>query len=86
MDVVDLKGKSTKISFSKDIWSLIRRYQYLNDISNEHLIKSLSIKNVRTLRAYDSNPENIRLGQIDSFLSSYGLSLNELIAYGAMMR
>ena len=74
--------KKTKMSFSKEVWSLIRRYQYLNDISNEQLTKSLNISNVRTLKAYDSNPDNIRIGQVGSFLAYYGLSLNELINCG----
>lgn len=67
------------ITDSKHIWCKIRYYQHLYGISNEQLAKTINIK-PRTLSSYDKSSQNLTLGQIDSFLSEYSLTMEELLS------
>ena len=69
----------TNTFLSRVIWCKIRYYQQLHKISNESLAEKLDIK-PRTLTAYDRNAENIRLGQLEQFLNSYAITLDELLS------
>lgn len=59
------------------IWSNIRRYQYLNRLTDEQLAESLGIS-TRTLYSYDKNPSTLTLERIQSFLKHSRLTMQDL--------
>lgn len=73
--------KHNKITLYRKIWGSIRRWQYITGIDDDSLAAMLLLKNVRTLRDYDTSAANIRLEQLDNFLSENNLSLTSLMTY-----
>ena len=65
------------ISLSKRIWSKIRYYQMLYDITESELAEIIHVT-TRTLKTYDKDASNLTLGAIDSYLEYMDLSLEEL--------
>lgn len=60
------------------IWSNIRRYQYLNRLSDEQLSEALGIS-TRTLYTYDKNPSGLTLQKVQQFLDCSGMDMLDLI-------
>lgn len=60
------------------IWSNIRRFQYLNGLTDKQISESLGIT-TRTLYAYDKNPSALTLEKIQQFLEHSGLDMQALI-------
>lgn len=77
-----MRKTNTRISFQKEIWGNIRRWQYLTETTDEVLIRALGLTNTRTLHCYDVDPKNITLGSIDNFLRVNHLTLSELTCFG----
>lgn len=77
-----MRKTNTRISFQKEIWGNIRRWQYLTETTDEVLIRALGLTNIRTLHNYDVDPKNITLGSIDNFLRVNHLALSELMCFG----
>ena len=59
------------------IWGNIRRYQYLNRLSDEQLAQSLGIS-TRTLYSYDKNPSTLTLERIQCFLNDSRMNMQDL--------
>ena len=72
-----MKYKSTPLPHL--IWCRIRFFQNLNNVGNDCLAKTLSVK-PRTLNTYDRCADNITLGQLESFIDEYALSIEQLIS------
>lgn len=60
------------------IWSNIRRFQYLNGLTDKQISESLGIT-TRTLYTYDKNPSALTLEKIQQFLEHSGLDMQALI-------
>ena len=60
------------------IWSNIRKFQYLNRISDEQLACLLDVS-VRTLDNYDSEPQRITLKTIENFTRETGTPTENLL-------
>ena len=76
-----MKNNKNKITLYRKIWGSIRRWQYITSTDDDSLANLLMLKNVRTLRDYDTSAANIRLEQIDNFLSENDLTLTSLMTY-----
>ncbi|MBR1764436.1 MAG: hypothetical protein IJ746_03480 [Ruminococcus sp.] len=63
---------------TRKIWCKIRYYQQMHGISNIQLAAVLMIK-PRTLTIYDMNARNVTLGQLESFLNTYSITLKQLM-------
>ncbi len=74
-----MKGNNKRITLCKKIWSKIRYYQLLNDLTNKDLAAYIGVSE-RTLLEYDKNAHNITLGKVESFLGAVELSLDELLS------
>ena len=68
-----------RVPLYRNIWSQIRHWQYITETSDEALARSLDIHSVRTLKDYDSDPQNITLSKLDNFLLVNNLTLQSLI-------
>ena len=60
------------------VWSNIRRYQYLNGISDDQLAQMLDLS-TRTLYAYDKDPSALTLERLQAFVDSTGIEAAELL-------
>ncbi|MBR1764437.1 MAG: helix-turn-helix transcriptional regulator [Ruminococcus sp.] len=61
------------------VWSNIRKFQYINGISEEQLAEMLKVT-TRTLYAYDKDPSCITLEKLQQFVEQTGIEAAELIA------
>lgn len=69
--------KAQRITVCKRIWSNIRKYQYLHDLSDDELAKILEIT-TRTLYTYDKDPSGLTLKRVQSFIDCSGMELDVL--------
>jgi hypothetical protein len=70
--------KMKKSSIARIFWANIRKQQYLLGIEDESLAGMLGVTG-RTLLNWDKEPENIRLGTVNTFCISTGIEIAELI-------
>lgn len=63
---------------SNIIWSNIRKFQYLNKVSDEQLACLLDVS-IRTLDNYNTEPQRITLKTIENFLNETGISIDKLL-------
>ena len=70
--------KTHKITVYKKIWSNIRKYQYLHDLSDEDLASILELT-TRTLYSYDKDPSGLTLKRVQTFIDCSGMELDALI-------
>ena len=75
-----MKKQSPVISYTlySIVWSNIRRYQYLNGISDDQLAQMLDLS-TRTLYAYDKDPSALTLERLQAFVDSTGIEASELL-------
>ena len=69
--------KEKRKTAHKLIWSKIRYYQILNDITDDELAKYLGVS-ARTIRNYDHDASNLTLGHLDNFLYAVNIELSQL--------
>ncbi len=62
----------------KQVWGKIRYYQYIKDIPDTELAKTMDVA-VRTLKDYDNAPRTLSLEKINGFLYVHNLPLRELL-------
>ena len=74
-----MKKQHNPYVFSKIIWDNIRKFQYLNDLTDEQLAEVLKLT-TRTLYNYDKDPSDLTLKRIQLFIDSSGLEIQELIS------
>ena len=60
------------------VWSKIRRYQYLLNISEEQMSELLQVC-MKTLKSYDQNPDAVTLKVVRIFSENTNVSLQSLI-------
>ena len=72
--------KINTVTLNRQIWCKIRYWQNLNKVSDEVLARYLLLS-VRTLREYDKDAGNLSLKQIEQFLSSTGVTLDQLTSF-----
>ncbi len=65
-------------TFQLIVWSNIRRYQYIQKMTDEQLCESLGVSN-RTLYVYDKDPSNLTLEKVDNFIERTGIGIEALI-------
>ena len=63
----------------KKIWGNIRKYQYINDLTDDELAKILELT-TRTLYTYDKDPSGLTLKRVQNFIDSSGIDLDALIS------
>ena len=73
------KSKSTEINICRLIWSNIRRFQYLEGMTDERLAEALGIT-TRTLYDYNKDPSKISLDKIQSFVEDTNYDVDNLLA------
>ena len=78
-EVNNMKKQRQPYRFSKVIWGNIRRYQYLNELSDEQLANVLKLT-TRTLYNYDKDPSDLTLKRIQLFIDNSGLEIQDLIS------
>ncbi len=71
-----MKKQRKPYVFSRIIWGNIRKFQYLNDLTDEQLADVLNLT-TRTLYNYDKDPSDL---SIQLFIESSGLEIQELIS------
>lgn len=76
-----MKHNNKRIALYRKIWGSIRRWQNITSTPDALLADMLILKNVRTLRDYDTSAANIRLEQLDNFLYENDLTLTSLMTY-----
>ena len=59
-------------------WGNVRRYQYINHLTDEQLAEILEIS-TRTLYTYDKEPSTIKLETLQNFIDSTKMEISELI-------
>ncbi len=74
-----MKAKTKPYTFYMVIWSNIRRYQYLNSLSDEALAKTMELT-TRTLYNYDHDPSMLTLKRVQLFIEHSGLDIEALIS------
>ncbi len=74
-----MKTKAKTYTFYMVIWSNIRRYQYLNSLSDEALAKTMELT-TRTLYNYDHDPSMLTLKHVQLFIEHSGLDIEALIS------
>lgn len=74
-----MKTKAKSYTFYMVIWSNIRRYQYLNCLSDEALAKTMELT-TRTLYNYDHDPSALTLKRVQLFIEHSGLDIEALIS------
>lgn len=74
-----MKKQRKPYVFSRIIWGNIRKFQYLNDLTDEQLADVLNLA-TRTLYNYDKDPSDLTLKRIQLFIESLGLEIQELIS------
>lgn len=67
------------ITVYKKIWGNIRKYQYINDLTDDELAKILELT-TRTLYSYDKDPSGLTLKRVQNFIDSSGIDLDALIS------
>jgi hypothetical protein len=72
------KTKETTYAIYAVIWSNIRKYQYLNHITDEQLAEILEVC-TRTLYTYDSEPNKVTLEKVQLFLDNLNIGIESLI-------
>ena len=72
-------NETKKQFLTRVIWCKIRYFQQLHSITNERLAENLNV-HPWTLSAYDKSAKNVTLGQLESFLKAYAITLDELLA------
>ena len=60
------------------VWSNIRKYQYLQRMTDSQLSDSMGVT-IRTLYSYDKDPSNLTLEKIERFLNVTGIEMESLI-------
>lgn len=60
------------------IWSLIRKWQRINNVSEAELSSYFKVTE-RTLKEYDKSAHHVTLEKLDNFLDMTGVELNDLI-------
>lgn len=70
--------KPHRIEVGKYIWFKIRYYQNINDIPDESLARQMQVSE-RTLKQYDKDANCITFSQLDTFLQTNNLTIEELI-------
>lgn len=60
------------------VWSNIRKYQYLQRMTDRQLSDSMGVT-IRTLYTYDKDPSNLTLEKIEKFLNVTGVEMASLI-------
>ena len=73
------KAKTKPYTFYMVIWSNIRRYQYLNSLSDEALAKTMELT-TRTLYNYDHDPSALTLKRVQLFIEHSELDIEALIS------
>ena len=73
-----MKAKTKPYIFYMVIWSNIRRYQYLNSLS-EALAKTMDLT-TRTLYNYDHDPSALTMKRVQLFIEHSGLDIEALIS------
>lgn len=68
-----------KFPIYKIIWGNIKRFQYINSISDLQLAEIFEIS-VRTLYNYDKQPFKLTLNKIELFLNNTQITMEQLIA------
>ena len=74
-----MKAKTKPYLFYMVIWSNIRRYQYLNSLSDEALAKTMELT-TRTLYNYDHDTSMLTLKRVQLFIEHSGLDIEALIS------
>lgn len=74
-----MKAKNKPYLFYMVIWSNIRRYQYLNSLSDEALAKTMELT-TRTLYNYDHDPSALTMKRVQLFIERSGLDIEALIS------
>lgn len=74
-----MKAKIKPYLFYMVIWSNIRRYQYLNSLSDEALAKTMELT-TRTLYNYDHDPSALTMKRVQLFIEHSGLDIEALIS------
>ena len=59
-------------------WGNIRRFQYINHLSDEQIAEILSVS-TRTLYAYDKEPNTIKLETLQNFINETKIDITEII-------
>lgn len=72
-------ARRKNITVYKKIWGNIRKYQYINDLTDDELAKILELT-TRTLYTYDKDPSGLTLKRVQSFIDSSGIDLEALIS------
>lgn len=75
-----MKSQKKELSYnaSEIIWSNIRRFQYLNKISDEQLCVLLDVS-IRTLANYDADPQKLTLKTVENFITETGTTMEKLL-------
>ncbi|MBO5163724.1 MAG: hypothetical protein J6B75_04685 [Ruminococcus sp.] len=60
------------------VWANIRKYQYLNGITDSQLSDILNIS-TRTLYTYDKEPYKLTLEKVQLFINETGIEMEKLI-------
>lgn len=71
------KSKSSDCNTARLIWGNIRRFQYINSLTNAQLAEALNVSE-RTLYSYDKDPSLMTLNRIQAFIDNSGVSMEEL--------
>ena len=74
-----MKAKTKPYLFYMVIWSNIRRYQYLNSLSDEALAKTIELT-TRTLYNYGHDPSALTMKRVQLFIEHSGLDIEALIS------
>ena len=70
--------KPYQIAVGKYLWCKIRYYQNIHDIPDDALARKMRVSD-RTLKQYDKDASCITFGQLDTFLQTNNLTIEELI-------
>ncbi|WP_072416526.1 MULTISPECIES: hypothetical protein [unclassified Ruminococcus] len=71
------KSKSSGYNTARLIWGNIRRFQYINSLTNAQLAEALDVTE-RTLYSYDKDPSTLTLQRIQRFLDCSGVLMEDL--------
>lgn len=69
---------NTSKKISAVIWANIRKFQYLENMSNDKLAVILGVS-TRTLYKYDSEPCKLTFERVQSFVDDTGVQFHDLI-------
>ena len=72
-------ARRKSITVYKKIWGNIRKYQYINDLTDDELAKILELT-TRTLYSYDKDPSGLTHKRVQNFIDSSGIDLDALIS------